>query len=303
MKALQDLHILVHAVDSGSLSAAARALDITPAAASAALKRLELELGAQLLVRSTRSLRLTPQGDAFLARARPALEELRHAQVQLASGEDIWKGVLRLAAPSDFGRNVLMPWLELFQTKHPGVALRLQLSDRMANVYADPVDAAVRYGKPQDSSLVALPLVPDNRRVLCAAPSYLAQHGAPQTPHELTGRDCLCFMLGEDVHDRWRFTAAGGEPTTVRVRAVNVSNDGDAVRRWALQGRGIAYKSRLDVANDLIAGRLVPLCTDWRTEPTPLYLAVPDRRHITPRMHTLREFLGEQAQALWQRSL
>lgn len=302
MRAFQDLDILIHAVDSGSLSSAARALNITPATASAALKRLEAELGAQLLVRSTRNLRLTPQGEAFLARVRPALDELRHAQLQLNSGEDIWQGVLRLAAPSDLGRNVLMPWLDLFQTQHPGIAIRLHLSDRMANLYTDPVDAAVRYGKPQDSSLIALPLVPENRRVLCAAPAYIAQHGAPQTPHELADRDCLCFMLGEDVHDRWRFTPSTGDPITVRARAMNVSNDGDAVRRWALQGRGIAYKSRLDVASDLIAGRLVPLCTEWTMEPTPLYLAVPDRRHITARMHMLRDFLGTQAQGLWQRS-
>lgn len=303
MKAFQELNILVHAVESGSLSAAARALDITPATASAALKRLEEELGAKLLVRSTRNLRLTPQGETFLARVRPALDELRHAKAQLCSGEGVWQGVLRLAAPSDFGRNVLMPWLALFQTQHHGVGLRLHLSDRMTNVYTDPVDAAVRYGTPSDSSLVALPLVPENRRVLCAAPAYIAQNGAPQTPHELADRDCLCFMLGEDVHDRWRFTSSTGKTVTVRAKAVNVSNDGDAVRRWALQGRGIAYKSRLDVANDLIAGRLVPLCIDWMMEPTPLYLVVPDRRHITPRMQMLRDFLQTQAQALVQRSL
>ena len=302
MKAFQSLHLLVHAVDSGSLSAAARALDMTPATASAALKRLEEELGAQLLVRSTRNLRLTPQGETFLARVRPALDELRHAKAQLCSGEDVWQGVLRLAAPSDFGRNVLIPWLAVFQTEHPGVGLRLHLSDRMANVYTDPVDAAVRYGTPSDSSLIALPLVPDNRRVLCAAPTYIAQHGEPQSPQELADRDCLCFMLGEDVHDRWRFTPATGESVTVRVKAKNVSNDGDAVRRWAVQGKGIAYKSRLDVANDLIAGRLVPLCTHWTMEPTPLYLAVPDRRHITPRMHLLRDFLAAQALALVQAS-
>ena len=236
MKALQDLDIFVRTVDSGSLSATARALDLTPAATSAALKRLEAELGVPLFVRSTRSLRLTHHGERFLAKCRPALEALQLAGQQLAAGEQALRGVLKLAAPSDLGRNVLLPWLNDFQDLHPEVDIRLQLSDSLANVYSDPVDAAFRYGKPPDSNLVALPLAAAHRRVLCASPAYLERHGAPTTPHELTGRDCLCFMLNDEVHDRWRFSRDGAPEITVRVRSVNVSNDGDAVRRWALLG-------------------------------------------------------------------
>lgn len=291
MKALQDLDIFVRTVDSGSLSATARALDITPAAASAALKRLEAELGVQLLVRSTRSLRLTPQGESFLAQCRPALETLQQAGRQLAEGDASLRGVLKLAAPSDWGRHVLLPWLDDFQQQHPGVDLRLQLSDRMANIYSDPVDAALRYGAPPDSGLIALPLAPWNRRVLCASPAYLAHHGAPAAPQELAGRDCLCFQLGDEVHDRWRFRSAAGSEVTVRVRPRNASNDGDLVRRWALLGRGIAYKSGLDVAADLVAGRLVALCPPWETEATPLFLVVPGRRQLTPLLRALRDFL------------
>ena len=238
MKALQYLDIFVRTVDTGSLSATARALDLTPAAASAALKRLEAELGVQLLVRSTRSLRLTEQGERFLEQCRPALQTLQQASQQLAVGDQALRGVLKLAAPSDFGRNLLLPWLDDFQHQHPQVDIRLQLSDRMANVYSEPVDAALRYGQPPDSSLVALPLAPTHRRVLCASPTYLAKHGAPITPHELAERDCLCFMLGEEVHDRWRFSYGDAAQISVRVRSANVSNDGDVVRRWALLGKG-----------------------------------------------------------------
>lgn len=198
MKALQELDIFVRTVDNGSLSATARALDLTPAATSAALKRLEAELGVQLFVRSTRSLRLTPHGELFLEQCRPALAALQQVSQQLAAGEQSLRGVLKLSAPSDLGRNLLLPWLDEFQNLHPQVDIRLQLSDRMANVYSEPVDAAFRYGKPPDSSLVALPLAPSNRRVLCASPAYLAKHGAPATPHELTGHDCLCFMFGDE---------------------------------------------------------------------------------------------------------
>ncbi|MFN9472277.1 LysR substrate-binding domain-containing protein [Acidovorax sp.] len=299
MKSLQDLDIFVRTADNGSLSATARALDLTPAATSAALKRLEAELGVQLFVRSTRSLRLTQQGEQFLEQCRPALAALQQAGQQLAAGEQALRGVLQLSAPSDLGRNVLLPWLHEFQEQHPEVDIRLQLSDRVANVYSDPVDAAFRYGKPPDAGLVALPLAPAVRRVLCASPAYVARHGAPATPHELTGHDCLCFMLGDEVHDRWRFAPPNDGPeVTVRVRSVNVSNDGDAVRRWALLGKGIAYKAGLDVAADLAAGRLQALCPAWTTEPTPLFLVVPSRRQLTPLVRVLRDFVAQRTAAL-----
>lgn len=293
MKALNDLDIFVRTADNGSLSATARALDLTPAAASAALKRLEAELGVLLFLRSTRSLRLTPHGERFLAQCRPALETLQQAGAQLAQGELGFKGVLKLSAPSDLGRNVLLPWLDEFQDLCPRVDIRLQLSDRMANVYSDPVDAAFRYGKPPDSALVALPLALDNRRVLCASPAYLARNGAPATPHELSAHHCLCFMLGEEVNDRWRFSRAGAAAFSVRVNSANVANDGDAVRRWALLGKGIAYKSGLDVAGDLAQGRLQALCTDWTTEAVPLFLVVPGRRQLTPLVRRLHAFMAQ----------
>lgn len=295
MKALQDLEIFVRTVDTGSLSATARAMDLTPAAASAALKRLEGELGVELFVRSTRSLRLTPQGELFLEQSRPALQALQQAARLMSQGEAAIEGALKLSAPSDFGRNVLLPWLDEFQLAHPRVDLRLQLSDRLANVYTEPVDAAFRYGKPPDSNLVALPLAPDNPRVLCASPAYIQRRGEPDTPHELTGHDCLCFMFGDDVHDRWRFARDGGAEFVVRVRAANVSNDGDAVRRWALLGRGIAYKAHLDVAADLAQGRLRALCNAWTPEAAPLFLVVPSRRQLTPLLRCLRDFVAQRA--------
>jgi DNA-binding transcriptional LysR family regulator len=297
MKALQDLEIFVRTVDTGSLSATARGLDLTPAAASAALKRLEEELQAPLFVRSTRSLRLTREGEVFLAHCRPALAALRDAQLELASGRQQVRGMLQLAAPSDFGRNLLLPWLEAFQQLHPGIQYRLHLSDRVTNVYSDLVDAAFRQGEPPDSSMLALPINLTNRRVLCATPAYLEKHGTPATPQALAQHSCLCFMLGEDVYDRWRFWR-DGEEATVRVGGGNIANDGDVVRLWALAGRGVIYKSGLDVAADLAAGRLVALCTEWQTEASPMYMVLPGRRQLTPGLRLLREFIAERCAAL-----
>ncbi|MCY1165319.1 HTH-type transcriptional regulator DmlR [compost metagenome] len=297
MKALQDLEIFVRTVDTGSLSATARSLNLTPAAASAALKRLEAELNAPLFARSTRSLRLTREGEVFLSHCKPALAALRDAQLELASGQQQVRGMLQLAAPSDFGRNLLLPWLEVFQQLHPGIQYRLHVADRVTNVYGNLVDAAFRQGEPPESNMLALPLDLTNRRVLCASPAYLEKHGVPDTPEALAQHNCLCFMLGEEVYDRWRFWREGKE-VMVRVGGGNISNDGDVVRRWALAGRGIAYKSGFDVAGDLAQGQLVALCNDWQTEPSPLYMVLPGRRQLTPALRLLREFIAQRCEEL-----
>ncbi|TVO68484.1 LysR family transcriptional regulator [Denitromonas ohlonensis] len=297
MKGLQDLEIFVRTAELGSLSAAARRLDLTPAAASAALKRLEATLQAALFVRSTRSQRLTAEGEVFLLHCRQALDLLADGREALASGRSVVRGVLQLSLPSDLGRNVLLPWLDAFQAAHPQVELRLQVSDRLADVYRQPVDLAIRYGSLPDSSLVALPLLPDNRRVLCASPDYLVRYGTPTAPAQLADHNCLCYLLGDAVHDRWRFFRDGQE-TSVAVRGDRVSDDGDVVRRWALGGWGLAYKSRLDVETDLHAGRLVAVCQDWLGESAPLNLLCADRRQLSPVVQQLREFLSLRLAAL-----
>lgn len=299
MKALQDLEIFVRTAESSNLSATARGLHLTPAAASAALKRLELELGVQLFVRSTRSLRLTQAGLFFLDKCRPALTSLHDARQHLALGQPQLGGLLQLAAPSDLGRNLLLPWLDSFQSLHPQVRIQLHLSDRLANIYIEPIDAAFRYGRPRDSSLVALPVAPDNQRILCASPIYIEKFGQPQHPSELMEHRCLCFMIGQDMHAKWKFFHVDNRsPITVNVNAFNASNDGDVVRHWAIEGGGIAYKSYLDVAWDLAQGRLQVLCPEWQTEISPLYLTVPNRHQVTPLLRTLQKYVIEQLEKI-----
>jgi DNA-binding transcriptional LysR family regulator len=176
MLRFDDLQLFVRAADLGSLSAAARVMDMSAAVASAALKRIEQQLGARLLARSTRSLRLTAEGEGFLEYARAALGNLDEGRRFLSSAQDQVSGILQLSAPSDFGRNLLLPWLDEFQREHPQLTVRLLLGDRIADLFRQPVDVALRYGEPEDSSLVALPIAAHNRRVLCASPAYLAQY-------------------------------------------------------------------------------------------------------------------------------
>lgn len=290
IKSLPDLEVFVRTADSGSLSAAARALDLSPAVASAALKRLESELGVLLFVRTTRAMRLTVEGERLLARCRPVLAELQAAEEEALAGRAVVSGDLQISMPSDLGRNVILHWLDDFLSEYPAVRLRLQMSDRLANVYRDPVDLAIRYGVPPDSNMVAMPLVADNRRVLCASPRYIEQHGELNTPQDLDARNCLCFMLGDALYNHWRFTR-DEEMIGIDVRGNRIADDSDAVRRWAIDGHGICYRSFLDVAQDLAAGRLRVLCPDWVGETAPLYMVCPDRRQLSPTVRLLREFL------------
>jgi DNA-binding transcriptional LysR family regulator len=294
---LDDVQIFVHTVDYGSFSEAARQLNIAPAHASASVQRLEKALDTRLFTRSTRSMQLSEAGERYLPHARAMIVALEQGEQALANERGALSGPLRLSAPSDFGRNLLLPWLDEFQHRHPGLSLHVRMSDRAADLIRQPLDAAVRYGTLPDSSLLAMKLVEDNRRALCAAPSYIERHGAPAKVEDLRRHNCLRYVWSEQIHERWRFTPPGGE-RTVAVTGNRISDDADAVRRWAIAGEGIVYKSRLDLIDDLKAGRLVELFPTEYCEPAPLHLICAHRAQLTPAINELLAFLRERCSAL-----
>ncbi|WP_175831291.1 LysR family transcriptional regulator [Burkholderia cepacia] len=287
---LEDLQIFISAADNGSLSAAARQLDLTPAVASVGLKRLETDLGARLLARSTRSLRLTPDGERYLKYARNVMEQVEAGRNTVAHGRKVIGGAVSLSVPSDLGRNVLLEWLDEFQARYPSVSLQVRIGDQVTDMFRAPVGIAIRYSVSEDSSLVAMPLAPTNRRVLCASPAYFARHGRPETPADLAKHNCLRFALSDTLHDRWTFFS-GGKPEVTTVRGNRSSDDGELVRRWAVAGFGIAYKSRLDVLDDLRAGRLEVALMEFEGESAPLHLVCPHRTMLSPTVNALRDFL------------
>jgi DNA-binding transcriptional LysR family regulator len=294
---LDDVQIFVHTVDYGSFSEAARQLNIAPAHASASVQRLEKALDTRLFTRSTRSMQLSEAGERYLPHARAMIGALEQGEQALASGRGALSGPLRLSAPSDFGRNLLLPWLDEFQHLHPGLSLHVKMSDRAADLIRQPLDAVVRYGALPDSSLLAMKLVENNRRALCAAPSYLERYGAPTKVDDLRRHNCLRYVWSEQIHERWRFTPPGGE-RTVAVTGNRISDDADAVRRWAIAGEGIVYKSRLDLIDDLKTGRLVELFPPEHCEPAPLHLICAHRAQLTPAISALHVFLRERCAAL-----
>lgn len=275
MPQLDDIRLFVRIAETGGISGAARTLGLSPAAASAAVKRLERQLEGRLFERSTRSLRLTQAGEDFLGHCTQALEQFDRGLAALRQGREALSGDIHLGAPSDLGRGPLDAVLEDFRGRHPGIRLVTHLSDHMQDLYRDPLDLALRYGLPRDSSLVARKLC-DNQRIVCAAPAYLARAGRPATPAELVHHNCICFYLSNGLHDRWHFSH-GGQAWAIDVRGDRAANDGALVHQWALAGLGIAYKSRLDIRADLDAGRLVDLFPDAQYEAVPLYAVSPSR--------------------------
>ncbi|ALM85997.1 LysR family transcriptional regulator [Bordetella sp. N] len=292
-----DLQIFVYTAELGSFSEAARRLNISPGHASASVQRLELALEARLFTRSTRSMQLSDAGERYLPHARAMLSAQLQGQEALSSGREALSGPLRVSAPSDFGRNLLAPWLDEFQHQHPELSLQIRISDRAVDLTREPLDVAIRYGALPDSSLLALPLADKNRRALCAAPSYLKRHGTPTKVDDLRHHNCLRFVWSEQIHERWRFTLPGGD-RTVAVTGNRISDDADVVRRWALAGEGLVYKSRLDLIADLSAGRLVEVFPQDHCEPSPLNLVCVHRTQLTPVISQLHAFLRERCSAL-----
>jgi len=286
---LAQLELFLRLADAGSLSAAARELQITPAAASAALKRLEATLAVRLVERSTRSMRLTPEGELLREHAQRALGLLDDVRALLGAQRERLEGEIHIAAPSDLGRQVLSPMLDGFIARHPGLRIALHVSDNMHDLLRERVDIAVRYGELRDSTLVAR-LLHSGPRALVASPAYLAARGTPAHPRELAQHNCLALYLNGRPQLQWTFQRDGAS-LAVKVAGNRRADDGALVRQWALEGLGIAYKSVMDVATDLRAGRLVALLPEWQGEHFPLHAIVPAREHMPLRVRRLLDEL------------
>lgn len=292
MYSFTDLQLFVLTADCGSLSKAARKLDLLPATASASLKRLEQRLGGRLFIRSTRSLRLTQEGEIFLDYCRNALNLLHEGESLLMAGKNAVRGHIRVSAPSDLGRKVLLPWFNLFQQTYPEITLSLQFSDRVIDLIREPIDLAFRYGKMEDSTLISQPVI-NNSRVVVASPSYIAKHGKPETPQELTHHNCLLYYLKPGLLNVWRFYS-GKENLEIKVRGNRIADDGWIVREWAIAGEGIAYKSLLDLRQDIEEGKLIPLLQKYTGEPSPLNVVYPDRNSTSSAVRALIAFVRTQ---------
>lgn len=289
---IEDLKVVLKVAEFRSITAAANSLGMRTATASAAVKRVEQSLGGELFVRTTRQLRLSTAGEKYLPQCEQALQMLEQARQNIRADQGTIEGELRIAVSSDLGRNCLLPWVDEFMSAHSGLSLRVNISDSNVDFYRDSVDMALRYGSPNDASLYGFKIcnVP---AVLCATPDYLEQHGVPSHPHDLASHNGLFYQLRDIPHDTWTFTR-GEQQFKIKMSGDRMSNDGDLVRRWCVAGKGIAVKSSLDMAEDLLSGRVVSVMPQFRPRVTELWLICPSRQSITPAMRLLRDRLQQQ---------
>jgi DNA-binding transcriptional LysR family regulator len=283
------LRTFVSIVGAGSLSAAAREMDLALSVVSKRLASLERKAEARLIARSTRRLALTEEGQELHERAQRILAEIDAAEAALMSGRPEPQGLLRVSAPVAFGRVHVSPVCRNLFRAHPRISIDLTLTDRMVDLIEEGIDVVVRIGPPKDSRLVMRKLI-DDYRIVVGAPEYLELRGTPMTPADLEGHDCVHYR-GVGTH--WRLVGSSGQAIEVRAASRLRSNSGLIALDWALAGCGLVMNSWVDVEPDLRAGRLVHVLPEWRSDPAPVCALYPSSRQLPSRVRLFIDAMAD----------
>lgn len=251
----REMEVFAVVVDAGSLSAAGRRLGLTPSAISRTVDRIEARLGVRLVLRTTRLLTLTAEGQAYLSAARRILADLDDAE-QAVADQGAPRGRLRVSAALAHGRLVVVPLLKEFVALYPHILLEISLTDVVIDVAAGQADVAIRFGRLADSVLTARKLG-ETGRVVVASPSYLARRGEPMTPEDLYEHDCLNFSFRR-AEPVWPFRRDGTD-FALTVRGPVEANNGETLTQLARDGVGITRVGAFSAEDDIREGRLVPL--------------------------------------------
>lgn len=281
-----DLRFFSTLAACGSLSAAARELGVTTPAVSKHLSQMEARIGGPLVNRTTRRMSLTPEGELYLAHARRILADIDELAQLLGSAKATPRGLLRVNATLGFGRTHVAPAISRFVRKYPQVEVRLQLSVTPPPLPEDAFDVCIRFGEPQEARVIARRIAP-NRRVLCAAPSYLTRHGIPKSPSDLARHNCIAIRQGDEAYGVWRLTLDRSRrqpPETVKIRGNLTTNDGGVAMNWALDGHGILMRAEWDTAGYLRSGRLVQVLPQYHTPDADIYAVYPQRHQMSTRV-------------------
>jgi LysR family transcriptional activator of dmlA len=288
-----DLGFFSVLASAGSLSAAARELGITTPAVSKHLALMESRVGVALLNRTTRRMSLTPEGEVYLEHARRILGEIDDLEGLLGVSRSTPTGLLRVNATLGFGRSHVAPLISRFVRKHPQVEVQLQLSVNPPPLTDDAFDVCIRFGAPPDSRMIARQIAP-NRRLLCASPGYLAKHGMPKVPHDLTRHNCIGIRQGEEAYGVWRLSSGRGKAVTteaVKTRGNLATNDGEIAVNWALDGHGILMRAEWDIERYLRNGRLVQVLPQYFTPDASIHAVYPQRHQLAARVRAFVDFL------------
>ena len=255
----RSLEVFSAVAASGSFSAAGRGLGLTPSAVSRTIDRIEARLGVRLLLRTTRALTLTAEGQAYLAAARRILTDLDDAEQAIAD-QGSPRGRLRVSAALSHGRLCVVPLLGEFARLYPHILIDIGLNDAVVDIVGGQADVAIRFGPLADSALTARKLG-ETRRVIVGSPDYLARRGTPTVPEDLHDHNCLSFNFRR-TEPIWPFRKDGRD-YVLSVRGGIEANNGETLGQLAADGVGVTRVGAFSVADELAAGRLVPLLEDF----------------------------------------
>lgn len=293
MSHLDNIRTFVRVYELGSMSAAGRDLRVSPAVTSARISQLEDHLNVRLFQRTTRNLSPTEHGRAFYDGACAVLETLEQAEASVMRLTDSPRGSLYVAAPLGLGRRLIAPQVPEFLAQYPEIDFRLRLTDRTVDLTAEGLDLAFFLGQPSDSTL-RIRKIADCRRLLCAAPAYVARRGMPATGADLIRdrHDCLNLRFPGATEFQWTLLTPDG-PQRFAVTGRCECDDGDVLTDWALDGHGIVLKPVFEVADHLRAGRMVAVAQE--TPPLPVQMAClySHRRHQDPKARLFMDFTAQ----------
>ena len=290
-----ELGFIVALASAGSLSGAARELGITTSAVSKRLALIEARVGVPLVNRTTRRMSMTPEGEVLLEHARRILGEIADLDQLLTSSKGVPKGQLRVNATLGFGRLHIAPAISQYVLRYPEVDVQLQLSVDPPALTDDQFDVCIRFGAPSDTRVIARRLA-SNRRLLCASPKYLAQHGEPKTPGDLRKHNCISIRQGDEAYGLWRLYAgreAERDAQAVKVRGNLTTNDGEIAVNWALDGHGILLRAGWDIERYLDSGRLAEVLPGYKTPDADIYAVYAPRHQLSARIRTFVDFLEQ----------
>ncbi|SMF09804.1 DNA-binding transcriptional regulator, LysR family [Tistlia consotensis] len=301
MDNVSEMEVFVRVVQAKSFSEAARSLGLSPSAVSKQIGRLEDRLGARLLNRTTRQLSLTEIGAAFHERAERIVNDIAEAERAVSHLHGAPRGQLKVNAPVAFGIDHLAPLLPGFMAENPEVSVDLSVNDRFVDLVEEGIDVALRIGELADSSLIARRLAA-NRRVVCAAPSYLERRGTPASTADLKRHNCLVYTYRQQRRD-WHFDGPGGHEL-VTVNGDLETNNAQVLRMAALGGLGIVLLPLWLVGPDLTEGRLIEVLPQYHVPDSSIYAVWPAGRHLSPKVRAFVDHIaaeiGELAKT-WER--
>ncbi|GAB2902265.1 LysR family transcriptional regulator [Paraburkholderia jirisanensis] len=287
-----DLEFFILLARHESLSAAARALDITPPAATRRLAQMEEKLGVRLVNRTTRTVSLTTEGAIYLQHASRILSQVQEMEDAVSMSGATPRGLLRVNASLGFGRTTIAPLVSKFANAYPDVEVQLEVTDRPIDLIEHGFDLGIRFGELPDQRLNARRIM-SNRRFLCASPKYLARHGTPEQAADLAQHRCIVHRQNDDAYGIWRFVR-DQHSVAIKVHGMLSSNDGDIVLGWALDGHGILIRSEWDLQKYVQSGRLKIVLPEFGLPDADLFVYYPSRQNQAARVRAFIDFLVEQ---------